>query len=313
MIVVTGAAGFIGSYVARYLNEQGISDLVLVDYFKNETSENWKNLQAVEKMDPSSLLAWISENNEKIECIIHMGAITDTMATDVDLVYSHNTEYTKALWIFCTHFRIPFIYASSAATYGDGAMGYEDDQERIDELQPLNLYAHSKQDFDLFALNNLTPPNWHGLKFFNVYGPGESHKGRMASVIYHAKNQILLGKKVSLFKSYNEKFKDGEQLRDFVYVKDIAKVIYWILKKLPASGIYNLGTGKARSFLDLARSVFAAMDLEENIEFIEMPHELRDKYQYFTEAKMEKLRNAGYEQEFTSLEDGVRDYLNTIL
>jgi ADP-L-glycero-D-manno-heptose 6-epimerase len=313
MIVVTGAAGFIGSYVARYLNEQGISDLVLVDYFKNETSENWKNLQVVERMDPSSLLAWISENNEKIEYIIHMGAITDTMATDVDLVYSHNTEYTKALWIFCTHFKIPFIYASSAATYGDGAMGYEDDQERIDELQPLNLYAHSKQDFDLFALSNLTPPNWHGLKFFNVYGPGESHKGRMASVIYHAKNQILLGKKVSLFKSYNEKFKDGEQLRDFVYVKDIAKVIYWILKKLPESGIYNLGTGKARSFLDLARSVFAAMDLEENIEFIEMPEELRDKYQYFTEAKMEKLRNAGYEEEFTSLEDGVRDYLNTIL
>jgi ADP-L-glycero-D-manno-heptose 6-epimerase len=313
MIVVTGAAGFIGSYVAKYLNEQGISDLVLVDYFKNETSENWKNLQVVEKMDPSSLLAWISENNEKIEYIIHMGAITDTMATDVDLVYSHNTEYTKALWIFCTHFKIPFIYASSAATYGDGTMGYEDDQERIDELQPLNLYAHSKQDFDLFALSNLTPPNWHGLKFFNVYGPGESHKGRMASVIYHAKNQILLGKKVSLFKSYNEKFKDGEQLRDFVYVKDIAKVIHWILKKLPESGIYNLGTGKARSFLDLARSVFAAMDLEENIEFIEMPHELRDKYQYFTEAKMEKLRNAGYEEEFTSLEDGVRDYLNTIL
>ena len=218
------------------------------------------------------------------------------------------------MWNRCSDYQIPLIYASSAATYGLGEFGYNDDHEVVNKLVPLNPYGESKNDFDIWALSSKKqPPIWAGLKFFNVYGPNEYHKGRMASVMLHAFGQIKETGKVKLFKSHNPKFKDGEQLRDFVYVKDVVDVILFMMKEKPTSGLYNLGTGKARSFVDLARATFAALELEPNIEFIDTPEDIRDKYQYFTEANMDKLRSVGYEKEFTSLEIGVDDYVKNYL
>lgn len=319
MIIVTGATGFIGSNIAKSLNSQGRTDLVLVDDFSDRGKRsNWSNLLFQIALPHDQLFHWFEENNDKVTYVIHMGAITDTMCTDMDFINRMNLEYTKSLWVYCSHYKIPFIYASSASTYGDGKCGYQDSSEKIFELMPLNHYAASKQQFDIFATHRAnppfdeldSPPKWYGLKFFNVYGPGEWHKEKMASVVLHAWQDVLKTDTVHLFKSYKEGIADGEQMRDFVYVKDICNVILWLMKEEPEEGIYNLGTGQARSYNDLARAVFKALDLRPEISYIEMPEELKDKYQYFTEADMSKLRAAGYKEDFYSLEEGVYEYIN---
>ena len=312
MIVVTGAAGFIASNVALVLNQNGINDLVLVDDFsKTEKKRNYEYLSYVELVDRNVFFEWFNENHINIEFVIHLGARTDTTEFDYNVFQKLNVDYTLTIWQCCVKFQIPLIYASSAATYGMGELGYDDRHDIVFDLKPLNPYGRSKNEVDKYILKqNEQPPFWAGLKFFNVYGPNEFHKGKMASVILHAYRQIKDTGKVKLFRSHNPQFKDGQQLRDFVYVKDVAKVILWLMEHKPESGLYNVGTGKARSFYDLADNTFKAMGLEANIEFIDTPLEIRDKYQYFTEANMEKLRAAGYDKPFTSLEDGVREYVN---
>jgi ADP-L-glycero-D-manno-heptose 6-epimerase len=247
--------------------------------------------------------------------VIHIGARTDTTEFNKEIFDELNLNYTKKLWSICAKSSIPFIYASSAATYGLGEFGYDDDDVSIiPKLRPLNPYGDSKNDFDKWALQQKTrPPYWVGLKFFNVYGPNEYHKGRMASVIFHAFNQIEQNGKVKLFRSHNPNYTDGGQLRDFIYVKDLCSVILFLHKNKVANGIYNLGTGTARTFLDLAKNTFKAMGVEENIEFIDTPIDIRDKYQYFTEAKMNKLVKAGYTKPFSTLEEGLSDYVKNYL
>jgi len=321
MIAITGASGFIGNYVAKYLSENLVEDplrLLLVDTsFENCNTEG---IKAWDSCSPQQFLSFMQDQPHRIEAVIHLGAVTDTMCTDEDLLRDLNINFTKKLWALCSNFNKPLIYASSASTYGDGSLGYDDQMENLKDLRPLNLYASSKQEIDLFAqygllkeslhrigASPLSPYRWYGLKFFNVYGPGEDHKGRMASVVHHGKREIQETGKIQLFRSYREGVADGEQARDFIYVRDIAKVIQWLLMSPAPSGIYNLGTGKARTFLDLAKGVFSALEREPVIEFKEMPLELRDKYQYFTEARMEKLRRAGYTEEFYSLEEGIKE------
>ena len=315
MIVVTGAAGFIGSVLTGKLIEKGFDNIVVVDDFsradKNKNLENKKFSLPVERDD---FFRWFDENPGDISFVLHIGARTDTTEFDKNVFEILNLNYSKQVWIRCAVHRIPLIYASSAATYGMGEYGYNDDHDIVEKLKPLNPYGESKNDFDKWVLKQAeTPPFWAGLKFFNVYGPNEYHKGRMASVIFHAFNQIQETGKVKLFRSHNPDFKDGEQLRDFIYVKDVVDVITYLMKTKPPSGLYNLGTGKARTFNDLAGATFRALDLEPNIEFIDTPADIRDKYQYFTEANMSKLRTAGYDKPFTSLEDGVEDYVRNYL
>lgn len=311
MIVVTGAAGFIGSCLVRKLNQENFNAIVAVDKFDDPVKN--KNLEGVrlkERVDLGQLMDWIDSNHELIEFIFHIGAITDTSEFDTQLLNRQNTQYSKDLWTRCIQYQIPFVYASSAATYGLGEIGYADDESLITKLKPLNPYGESKQNFDVWALTQKERPfYWAGLKFFNVYGPFEGHKGRMASVIWHAYHQIQKNGRMKLFKSHNPAYKDGEQMRDFVYVLDVADVCYWLMHHRKNSGIYNLGSGKARTFLDLTRAVFQAMGKPEIIEFIDTPTDIRDKYQYFTEAKMEKLRAVGYDKPFHSLEEGTRDYV----
>jgi ADP-L-glycero-D-manno-heptose 6-epimerase len=311
MIVITGAAGFIGSQLAKTLREKYSSRIAIVDNFTMKNHDNWPSSYDY-TLSPSAFPSWLIRYSQEIEVVIHLGAVTDTMATDRDFVYAHNTEFSKAVWILCTHYKIPLIYASSAATYGDGSLGYSDDHNLVPSLKPLNLYAESKQDFDLFALNNGGPPHWYGLKFFNVYGWNERPKGKMASVIFHAKKQIEETGKLNLFKSYREDFQDGQQMRDFVYVKDVVEVIDWLRTHRPESGIYNVGTGEARSFNDLAQCVFKELETELNVEYIEMPEELKDKYQYFTEADISKLRSVGCNLKFHTLEEGIHDYIKQL-
>ena len=317
-IVVTGTAGFIGSVFVQYLNEQGWDQLILVDDFGVESKRNnWEHKKFIKVIERQAFLSQLSSLDFKIDAIVHLGARTDTTEFNYAIHEELNVEYSKALWNYATQKQIPFIYASSAATYGDGAHGYNDSHDILDQLAPLNPYGISKNEFDKWAIAQTTnPPVWTGLKFFNVYGPNEAHKGRMASVIFHAFNQIKETGLVKLFRSHKEGFKDGEQLRDFIYVKDLVKVIHWMLQQMLSStwveknnGLYNLGTGKARSFYDLAANTFIAQGLAPNIEFIDMPIDIRDKYQYFTEANMNKLRAAGYSAPFTSLEEGVKDYV----
>ena len=312
MIVVTGAAGFIASNVAAMLNQHGLNDLVLVDDFsKAEKKRNYENLSFVELVDRNVFFEWFDKNHINIEFIIHLGARTDTTEFDYNVFQKLNVDYTLAMWQGCVKYQIPLIYASSAATYGMGELGYDDRHDIVFDLKPLNPYGRSKNEVDKYILTQTEqPPFWAGLKFFNVYGPNEFHKGKMASVILHAYRQIKETGKVRLFRSHNPQYKDGQQLRDFVYVKDVAKVIFWLMSNQPERGLYNVGTGKARSFYDLADNTFKAMGLETNIEFIDTPLEIRDKYQYFTEANMAKLRKVGYEEPFTSLEDGVREYVS---
>lgn len=314
MLIITGAAGFIGSVVASALNKNGREDLILVDDFTKEyKSDNYahiKHSQRIQRMDLFNQL----DNLGQIDYIIHLGARTDTTETDVDLFDQLNLNYTKQIWEFCAKHQIPLIYASSAATYGLGEFGYDDEHKLCEKLQPLNAYGRSKNDFDIWALQQENqPPNWYGLKFFNVYGPNEFHKSRMASVIFHTHRQILATGGMKLFRSHKPDFKDGEQMRDFIYVKDVAKVILFLMKNEAENGIYNLGTGTARTFWDLAANTFSAMNLEPNISFIDTPADLRDKYQYFTEANMSKLRNAGYDEPFSTLEEGITDYVQNYL
>ena len=315
MIVLTGAAGFIGSVILGYLNGKGLNDIVIADDFsKREKEDNYKGKKYAEAVDRDDLFRWFDQNARKIDFVLHIGARTDTTEFDMQVFEILNIEYSKQIWNRCTEQQIPLIYASSAATYGLGELGYSDNHEVVEKLKPLNPYGISKNEFDKWVLKQeKQPPFWAGLKFFNVYGPNEYHKGRMASVILHAFYQINETGKVKLFRSHNPEFKDGEQLRDFVYVKDLADVIGFLMENRPASGLYNLGTGKARTFLDLAKATFNAMDKEPDIKFIDTPEDIRDKYQYFTQADMTKLRKAGYTKPFTSLEDGVTDYVRNYL
>lgn len=315
MIVVTGAAGFIGSVLTGYLNQLGFENLVLVDDFSRaDKLINWEEKRYVHKIERSQFFSWLVDHDPSIDMVFHLGARTDTTEFDYAIHETLNVRYSQQMWEYCTQKNIPLIYASSAATYGAGELGYKDDHALSYQLAPLNPYGVSKNEFDKWALEQThTPPHWYGLKFFNVYGPNESHKGRMASVIFHSFKQIKEQGFVKLFKSHRPDFKDGEQLRDFVYVKDLVRICVWLMEHYPASGLYNLGTGKARSFADLASATFAALDLPADIRFIDMPEDIRDKYQYFTEADMSKLLAAGYSTPFHSLENGVDDYVRNYL
>ncbi|WP_291259535.1 ADP-glyceromanno-heptose 6-epimerase [Fusobacterium sp.] len=325
MIIVTGAAGMIGSAMVWKLNEMGRNDIIVVD--KLRTEEKWLNLRKrdyADWVDRDDLFDWLSNsaNAEKITGVVHMGACSATTERDGDFLMSNNYGYSKKLWEFCAARQIPYVYASSAATYGGGELGYNDDVsvEELKKLQPLNKYGYSKKIFDDWAFKqSIAPKQWCGLKFFNVYGPQEYHKGRMASMVFHTFNQYKDNGGVKLFKSHKEGFKDGEQLRDFVYLKDVVDVIYYLLTEKVESGVYNIGTGEARSFLDLSMATMRAaannpeLKQEEVIEFIPMPEDLRGRYQYFTQASMEKLKRTGYTKKFTSLEDGVKDYVENYL
>jgi ADP-L-glycero-D-manno-heptose 6-epimerase len=314
-IIVTGAAGFIGSCLAGFLNQQGFENLVLVDDFSREDKENnLRDKRYRQKVERDDFFEWLFRDKPQVDFVFHIGARTDTTEFDYGVHQRLNVEYSQKIWNYCTVQNIPLVYASSAATYGAGEFGYDDDHNLCYQLKPLNPYGVSKNEFDKWVLHQGNhPPFWAGLKFFNVYGPNEYHKGRMASVIWHSYNQILKEGKVKLFKSHRPDFEDGKQLRDFVYVKDVLNVCYWLMQAQPASGIYNLGTGKARSFDDLVNATYAGLDQPSNIVYIDMPLDIRDKYQYFTEAKMDKLRNAGYSEPFYSLEEGVGDYVRNYL
>jgi ADP-L-glycero-D-manno-heptose 6-epimerase len=315
MIVVTGAAGFIGSCLVSRLNKDGKTDLILVDDFsRDDKAPNLEGKKFAEKIDRDRFEEWFRENFRKIEIVYHIGARTDTTEFNKAIFDKLNVEYSKALWNICTEHHIPLVYASSAATYGLGEHGYSDNHEVVAKLKPLNPYGDSKNDFDKWVLTQTTcPPNWYGLKFFNVYGPNEYHKGRMASVIFHAFNQISASGGMKLFRSHNPDYTDGGQLRDFVYVKDVVDVILFLGKTKPQNGLYNLGTGEARTFLDLANNTFKSLGKESNVSFIDTPADIRDKYQYFTEADMSKLRKGGYSAPFHSLEEGVADYVKNYL
>ncbi|MFI5129275.1 MAG: ADP-glyceromanno-heptose 6-epimerase [Chitinophagales bacterium] len=345
VIIVTGAAGFIGSCMVSFLNQKGYEDLILADEFDEEEKDlNLYGKKYRVRVERDNLFEWLDIENPSVDFIFHLGARTDTTEFDYTVHEKLNVEYSKKIWEYCSKNSIPLVYASSAATYGSGELGYIDSHEIVDKLQPLNPYGISKNEFDKWAIGKsresgagsrqTVPPFWAGLKFFNVYGPNEYHKERMASVIFHSFNQIQGKGKVRLFRSHRPDFNDGEQLRDFIYVNDIVAVCYWFMQEVgdripavigaeigsfklraggPASGLYNLGTGKARSFNDLVKAIFGALNMKVNIEYIDTPADIRDKYQYFTEANMNKLRTAGYKEEFYSLEKGVGDYVKNFL
>lgn len=314
-IVITGAAGFIGSCLVSKMNSKGYTDIIIVDDFSNpEKNKNFELKDFKEKIHRNDFINWLNSNHKFIDFVFHIGARTDTAEFNKNIFHELNLNYSKAVWTTCTKYHIPLIYASSASTYGLGEFGYDDDHDIIKKLQPLNPYGESKNEFDKWVLKQTkTPPYWVGFKFFNVYGPNEYHKGRMASVILHAYNQIRETGKVKLFRSHNPDFEDGEQLRDFIYVKDLVHVIYFMMKNHKKSGIYNLGTGIARSFSDLAKATFKAINIPENIKFIDTPVDIRDKYQYFTKANMQKLRSVGFKETFYSLEAGIKEYVQNYL
>lgn len=315
MIVVTGAAGFIGSCMVSKLNREGFNQVVAVDDFSNPAKlPNLEGKQLTERVNRNQFSEWLDGNGRFVECIIHLGARTDTTEFDRSIFDELNVHYSQMVWNKCVEHAIPLVYASSAATYGLGEFGYVDDHGVIDQLKPLNPYGDSKNDFDKWVLAQEQKPFfWTGVKFFNVYGPNEYHKGRMASVIWHCFNQIQKTGKMKLFQSHNPEYKDGEQMRDFVYVKDVVDVLFYHMMNRTHSGIYNLGSGKARTFLDLAKSTFHALGRTPDISFIPTPEDIRDKYQYFTEAKMDKLRDKGYPAEFSTLEEGIQDYVQEYL
>ncbi len=315
MMVVTGAAGFIGSCLISKLNAHNFNYIIAVDDFSNEEkNKNLEGKKIQEKVHRDVFFEWLDKNYKKVEFIYHIGARTDTTEFDKAIFDRLNLNYTKEMWKACCKYQIPLVYASSAATYGLGEYGYEDNNEVIPKLKPLNPYGDSKNDFDLWAIQQKEKPFfWAGLKFFNVYGPNEYHKSRMASVIFHSFNQIMKTGKMKLFRSHNPDYKDGEQLRDFVYVKDVVEVIYFLTHHRKNSGIYNLGSGKARTFLDLTKNTFKALEKTEDIDFVDTPIDIRDKYQYFTEANMSKLKSIGYDKPFSTLEEGVEDYVKNYL
>ena len=315
MIVVTGAAGFIGSAFVWELNRAGIKDIIIADKLRSE--DKWKNIAKrayYDWVDRDELIEKLKNKEIKPTAIVHMGACSATTEKDADFLMKNNYEYSKKLWEVAAEEGISFVYASSAATYGGGEFGYDDNHSGITNLRPLNKYGYSKQIFDIWALKQeKKPKHWAGLKFFNVYGPNEYHKGRMASVVLHSFNQVKTANVVKLFKSHREDYEDGGQLRDFVYIKDVVKVIKFFMEGKGESGIYNLGTGEARSFYDLALNTMKFAGKSPNIEYIDMPVDIRDKYQYFTQANMEKLKKSGYNEAFYSLEDGVKDYVQNYL
>ena len=322
-ILLTGAAGFIGSYLLGYLNKQGYNNIIIVDDFSDE--DKWFNFDEKgfsHKVEREELFEWLSSADAPtIQHVFHLGARTDTTEFDYTVHQRLNVEYSKKIWAFCKKQDIPLVYASSAATYGAGEKGYRDDHSLVQDLVPLNPYGVSKNEFDKWALEQSTigsePPFWAGLKFFNVYGPNEYHKERMASMVFHGFNQIKKTGSIRLFRSHRPDFRDGGQLRDFIHVEDVARVCLWLMETQEtapiASGLYNLGTGKARSFVDLVSPIFTVLGKPVNIEFVDTPEDIRDKYQYFTEADMSKLRNAGYTEEFLTVEEGVEDYVKNYL
>jgi len=315
MIIVTGAAGFIGSCLIAKLNELNFNYIIAVDDFSNE--EKNKNLigkKIKERVERTDFFQWLDQNNREVEFLFHIGARTDTTEFNKEIFDTLNVNYSKHVWEACVKYQIPLVYASSAATYGLGELGYDDNESEIHLLKPLNPYGDSKNDFDNWALKQEEKPFfWAGLKFFNVYGPNEYHKSRMASVIWHAYRQILSNGSLKLFKSHKPEYQDGEQIRDFIYVKDLVDVCIFLMEHRKNSGIYNLGTGKARSFNDLGKSTFTALDKPVQINYIDTPLDIRDKYQYFTEANMKKLIDIGYTKPFYTLEEGVKDYVQNYL
>jgi ADP-L-glycero-D-manno-heptose 6-epimerase len=315
MIVVTGAAGFIGSCLISKLNQEGFNFIVAVDDFsKLEKAENLEGKVLKERVERAEFFDWLDANHQQVEFIFHIGARTDTTEFDRAIFEELNVSYSKEIWKRCIAYQIPLVYASSAATYGLGELGYQDDETLIPQLKPLNPYGDSKNEFDQWALQQEEKPFfWAGLKFFNVYGPNEYHKARMASVIFHAYHQIKATGKMKLFRSHNPDYRDGEQMRDFVYVKDLVEVCYFLMHHRKDSGIYNLGSGKARTFLDLVKNTFKALGLEPDVSFIDTPADIRDKYQYFTEASMVKLQSIGYDRPFHTLEEGIDDYVKNYL
>ncbi len=315
MILLTGAAGFIGSALTAYLNEQGLTDIVLVDDFSNPLKRpNWIHKRYRYLVERHQLWDWLKAYARDLSAIFHIGARTDTFLQDETTFHELNLTYSQKLWMIAAEYQIPFYYASSAATYGDGAQGFSDDEKLLPTLNPLNPYARSKHQFDLWVISQThTPPRWAGFKFFNVYGPNEYHKGAMSSVAYRGTLQILQENELRLFRSYRPDYKDGEQKRDFIYVKDVVQVLYFFLMRDTPSGIYNLGTGRAESFLTLGEALFRAMGRPPRIRFIDMPEAIREKYQYFTEADIRKLRSAGYTQPFHSLSEGVEAYVREYL
>jgi ADP-L-glycero-D-manno-heptose 6-epimerase len=321
MYVITGGAGFIGSNIAAAIEARGLGKIVVCDRLGNE--EKWRNIDKLELFNfiqPEELFEYLGGNEFGIKGVIHMGAISSTTETDADLIFSNNFRLSLNLWKWSASHFVPFIYASSAATYGDGSQGFIDDQARsaLGKLRPLNPYGWSKHLFDRRVMRmiedeEIPPPQWAGLKFFNVYGPNEYHKGLMQSVVSKVFNDAKAGKTATLFKSHHSDYDDGGQLRDFIWVDDCINVVMWLLENPQISGLFNCGTGKARSFLDLVNAVYSAMGKKADINFVPTPEEIRGKYQYFTQANMNKLSAAGFDQPFTSLEDGVgayvRDYL----
>ena len=316
MIILTGGAGFIGSVLLQRLNENGITDILIVDEL--DSSEKWKNLLGKQFGDycpKDEFLEYLDEDIEKddVSAVIHLGACTSTTERDVDYLMRNNFHFSKVLAEWCFWAEKPFIYASSASTYGDGLNGFSDDNRKVSSYRPLNAYGYSKHLFDQWLIENNYDEECTGFKFFNVFGPNEYHKGAMASLIYKAYHQVLETGELKLYKSYNAKYKDGEFLRDFIYVKDCVDALMWSLHNPRVKGIFNLGTAKARSWNDLASALFAAMGREAKIQYIDMPEEIRHAYQYFTEAEVGKLRKAGYTQPFTELEDAVKDYVQGYL
>ncbi len=315
MIIVTGAAGFIGSCLVKKLNDEGFMDIILVDDFSDvEKNKNLNNKTFAAKIDREEFIPWLRENHKMVQFVFHIGARTDTTEFDVEIFNKLNLNYSKAIWNICVEFGLPLVYASSAATYGGGEFGYDDDEALLDKLKPLNPYGESKNEFDKWAVHQEKKPYfWVGLKFFNVYGPNEYHKERMASVIYHAYNQITETGKMKLFRSHHPDYKNGMQLRDFIYVKDVVNVCFFMMNHRNHSGLYNLGTGEARSFNDLAKAIYKTISRQPQIEYIDTPEDIRDKYQYYTQAKMEKLKSIGCTDSFYSLEEGIEDYLEEYL
>ncbi len=316
MIVVTGAAGFIGSRLLHELQERGYADLVAVDDFSRaDKAANLEGIKLSARVERKDFPAWIDANEKLIQFIFHLGARTDTTEFNKAVFDELNLHYSQRVWERCAQYAIPLVYASSAATYGNGDLGYSDTDDALPfKLKPLNPYGESKNDFDKWALQRDAKPFfWAGLKFFNVYGPNEYHKGRMASVVFHAFRQIRDTGGMQLFRSHRPEYADGGQLRDFVYVKDVCDVCIFLMEHRKHSGIYNLGSGKARTFLSLAHNVFRAMGRPEHIAFIDTPADIRDKYQYFTEAEMDKLRGTGYSKPFHTLEEGIEDYVRNYL
>ncbi|MGV3637051.1 MAG: ADP-glyceromanno-heptose 6-epimerase [Flavobacteriales bacterium] len=316
MIIITGAAGFIGSALIGELLRAGWQDIVAVDDFSRaDKAPNLEGKKLTARVERSDFFTWLDQHEKQVQFIFHLGARTDTTEFDRAIFDELNVRYSQRMWQACVKYGIPLVYASSAATYGGGELGYSDADDTLPyRLKPLNPYGDSKNDFDKWALAQLDKPFfWAGLKFFNVYGPNEYHKGRMASVVFHAFNQIGVSGGMKLFRSHRPDFKDGEQLRDFVYVKDLCNVCLFLMEQRKHSGLYNLGSGRARTFLDLARATFTALGKPENITFVDTPADIRDKYQYFTEADMRKLIGIGYDRPFTTLEDGVADYVKNYL